>query len=67
MNENANEKPTELDVLEKIIDNGLKDIEREIARLKERKDAFYSIKTEIESIRYRFSRSAVEPEGATPK
>ena len=35
MNENANEKPTELDVLEKIIDNGLKDIEREIARLKD--------------------------------
>lgn len=66
MNENANEKTTALDILEQRINNGINDINQEILRLNARKDALYSVKSEIESIRDRFHHAATQ-EGATPK
>lgn len=66
MNTNTKEPPTALDILEQRINKGINDLDQEILRLNARKDALYSVKSEIESIRDRFHPTAI-PEGATPK
>ena len=65
MNENANEKPTELDVLERMIDEEIRQINAEIMHQQSRKSALESVQNNIEAVRQRFH--PVKPEEATPK
>lgn len=66
MNENANEKPTELDILERMIDEEIRQISGEISRKQAKICALESVKNNIESVRQRF-HPVVKPKGVTAK
>ena len=66
MNTNTKETPTELDVLEQMIDEEIRQISGEISRKQAKICALESVKNNIESVRQRFHPVA-KPEGATPK
>lgn len=63
MSEDKKHTPTELDVLEGIINEKIRLANEEISRQTAYKDVLFSIKNEIDYVRQRFQRQ----EGATPK
>ena len=69
MSEDKKETPTELDVLENMIDEQIRQINYEIMRQQARKTGLESVKNDIESVRQRFSPSyqSIFTGGATPK
>lgn len=66
MNTNTKETPTELDVLERMIDEEIRQINGEISRKQAKIYALESVKNNIESVRQRF-HPVVKPEGVTAK
>ena len=63
MSEDKKQTPTELDVLEGIINEKIRLANEEISRQTAYKDVLFSIKNEIDYVRQRFQRQ----EGATLK